>query len=143
MGWSRYSIGWVLVVSLVEPVYTQLVWCFYSKPHFTHGAFIDCILRGKDIRLTLRKICEILGVSCEGLLVDDMKSWPNIPGFVPSKAIEHLCEVPAGHGLRKPNAHSLSIKCCVLHHTSHSPSYHEEDTRKSCLILKHFWLNPY
>ena len=48
--------------------------------------------------------------------MDDMKTWPNIPGFVPSEAIEHLCEVLAGHGLRKPNVHSLSIKCHVLHH---------------------------
>ena len=92
-------MGWTPVVSLVEPVYTQLVRFFYSKAHFTHRAFIDCTLRGKDIRLTSRKICEILGVSCEGLLVDYMNTWPNIPGFVPSKAIEHLCEVPAGHGL--------------------------------------------
>ena len=111
-----YRMGWTPVISLVEPVYTQLVRCFYSKDHFTHGAFIDCTLRGKDIRLTLLKICEILGVSCKGMLVDDMKTWPNIPGFVPTEAIEHLCEVSVGHGLRKPNAHSLSIKCCVLHH---------------------------
>ena len=97
-------------------MYTKLVQCFYSKAHFTHGAFIDCTLRGKDIRLTMRKICEILGVSCEGLLVDDMKTWPNISGFVPSEAIEPLCEVPIGHGLRKPNSHSLSIKCRVLYH---------------------------
>ena len=109
-------MGWTLVVSFVEPVYTQLVWCFYSKVHFTHGAFIDCTLRGKDIRLTPCKIFEILGVSCEGLLVDDMKTWPNIPGFVLSEAIEPLCEVPVDHGLRKSNVHSLSIKCCVLHH---------------------------
>ena len=69
-----YRLGWTLVVSLVEPVYTQLVRCFYSKNHFTHHAFIDCTLRGKDIRLTPCKICEILGVSYEGLLVDDMKT---------------------------------------------------------------------
>ena len=80
-------IGWTPVVSLVKPVHTQLVRCFYSKAHFTNRAFINCTLRGKDIRLTSRKICEILGVSCEGLLVDDMKTWPNIPGFVPSEAI--------------------------------------------------------
>ena len=81
-----------------------------------HRAFIESTLRGKDIRFAPCKICEILGVSCEGLLVDDMKTWPNILGFVPSKAIEHLYEVPTGHGLRKPNDHSLSIKCIVLHH---------------------------
>ena len=81
-----------------------------------HEAFIDCTLRGKDIRLTISKICEILGVSCEGLLVDDAKTWPNIPRFVPFEAIEHLCEVPASHGVRKPNVHSLSIKCSVFHH---------------------------
>ena len=109
-------MGWTLVISLVEPVYTQLVRCFYSKVHFTHGAFIDCTLRGKYIRITPRKIFEILGISCESLLVDDTKTWPNIPRFVLSEAIEHLCEVPAGHGLRKSNVHSLSIKCCVLHH---------------------------
>ena len=108
--------GWTPVVSLVEPVYTQLVQCFYSKAHFTHRALIDYTLRGKDIQLTPCKICEILGVSCEGLLMDDMKTWPNILGFVPFDAIEHLCEVPVGHGLRKPNAHSLSIKCSILHH---------------------------
>ena len=78
--------------------------------------------------------------------MDDIKTWSNILGFVPSKAIEHLCEVLDGHGLQKPNAHSLSIKCWVLHHiitSSHSPSYHEEDIEKSCLILKRFWLIPY
>ena len=48
--------------------------------------------------------------------MDDMKTWPNIPDLVPSKVIEHLCEVPVGHGLRKANAHSLSIKFRVLHH---------------------------
>ena len=45
-------MGWTPVVSLVELVYTQLVRCFYSKAHFTHRAFIDCTLIGKDIRLT-------------------------------------------------------------------------------------------
>ena len=80
-------MGRTLIVSFIEPVYTQLVQCFYSKAHFTHRAFIDCTLRGKDIRLTPRKISEILGVSCEGFLVDDMKTWPNIPGFVPFEAI--------------------------------------------------------
>ena len=48
--------------------------------------------------------------------MDDMKTWPNILRFVPSEAIEHLCEVLAGHGLQKPNVHSLSINCCILHH---------------------------
>ena len=96
-------MGWTPIVSLVEPLYTHLVRCFYFKAYFTHGAFIDCTLRGKDIRLTPHKICEILGVSSEGLLVDDMKTWPNIPGFVPYEAIEHLCELSVGHGLRKPN----------------------------------------
>ena len=67
-------MGWTPVVSLVEPVYTQLVRCFYSKAHFMHGALIDCTLRGKYIQLTSCKICEILGVSCEGLLMDDMKT---------------------------------------------------------------------
>ena len=67
-------MGRTPVVSLVEPMYTQLVQCFYSKAHFTPEAFMDCTLRGKDIRLTPRKICEILGVSCEALLMDDMKT---------------------------------------------------------------------
>ena len=80
-------MGWTPVVSLVKLVYTQLVQCFYSKAHFTHRAFIDSTFRGKDIQLTPHKICEILGVSCEGLLVDDMKTWPNIPEFAPSKVI--------------------------------------------------------
>ena len=109
-------MGWTLVVSLVKPMYTQLVRYFYSKAHFTHRAFIDFTLRGKDIRLTPCKIYEILGVSCEGLLVGDMKTWPNISGFAPFEAIEHLCEVSVDHGLRKPNTHSLSIKFRVLHH---------------------------
>ena len=54
--------------------------------------------------------------------MDDKKTWPNIPGFVPFEAIEHLCEVPASHGLRKPNAHSLSIKCLVLYYCN-TPNY--------------------
>ena len=95
------------------------------------------------MQLTPHKICELLGVSCEGLLVDDMKTWPNIPEFVPSEAIEHLCKVPTGHGLRKPNAHSLSIKCRVLYHIIPFYIIQREGIEKSCLILTHFWLIPY
>ena len=47
-------MGSTPVISLVEPMYTLLVRCFYSKAHSTHRAFIDCTLRGKDIRLTPR-----------------------------------------------------------------------------------------
>ena len=89
-------MGWTPIVSLVDLVYTTLVRCFYSKAHLTQRVFIECTLRGNDIRLNMRKICEILGVPCEGLLVDDMKTWPNIPGFVASEAIERLCEVSTG-----------------------------------------------
>ena len=78
---------------MVDQVYTTLVRCFYSKSHFILGVFIDCSLRRKDIRLNMRKICELQGVLCEGQLIDDMKTWPNIPGFVASKDIERLCEV--------------------------------------------------
>ena len=48
---------------------------------FHARSFHRLYIEGKDIGLTMRKIFEILGVSCEGLLVDDMKIWPNIPGF--------------------------------------------------------------
>ena len=89
-------MGWTPIVSLVDLVNATLVRGFYSKANFTHGVFIDCTLRGKDICLNMRKICEILGVLCKGLLVDDIKTWPNIPEFVASEAIEHLCEVPTG-----------------------------------------------
>ena len=81
-------IGRTPLISLVDLVNTTLVRCFYSKDHFTHRVFIDYTLRGKDIRLNMHKICEILGVPCQSLLVDEMKTWPNIPGFATSKAIE-------------------------------------------------------
>ena len=89
-------MGWTPIVSLVDPVYTTLVRCFYSIACFTHEVFIDCTLRGKNLHLNMRKICEILGVLCKGLLVDDMKTWPNILGFVASKVIQRLCKVSIG-----------------------------------------------
>ena len=78
LGATFDMMGWTSVISLVDPVYRTLVRCFYSKVHFTHEVFIDCTLRGKDIPLNMRKICKILGVPCEGLLIDDMKTWHNI-----------------------------------------------------------------
>ena len=63
LGFLFDRMGWTLVVSLVDLVSTTLVRCFYSKAQFNHGVFIDCTLRGKEICLNLRKICEIIGVS--------------------------------------------------------------------------------
>ena len=86
----------------------------------------------------MHKIYEILGVPYEGLLVDDMKTWPNISGFVAFEAIEHLNEVPAGHGLRKPNAHILSIKFRVLHHVIAYPIVPQGGHKDELYYLKAF-----
>ena len=72
-----------------------------------------------------------------------MKTWPNIPGLVPSEAIEHLCKVPVAYGLRNPNAHSLYIKCRVLHHTITFSIIPRGGHREELSYLEHFLLIPY
>ena len=39
------------------------------------------------------KICKIVGLSSDGLNVDDMKIWPNILGFVVLEGIQRLCDL--------------------------------------------------
>ena len=73
-------------------------------------------LRGVKIRVDTKKIWKIVGVPFVGLKVEDLKIWPNIPGFVVSKAIQHLYDISTAHGTTKPNAQNLSLKSRFLHY---------------------------
>ena len=104
------------MVKLIEPVYQTLVCAFYASAEVYIDLCIKCTLRGVKIRLDANKICKIVGVSSDGLNVDDMETWPNILGFVVSKAIHCLCNLPTTHGTMKLKAQSLSLKSRILHH---------------------------
>ena len=81
------------MVKLIEPVYPTFVCAFYDSAKVYIGLCIECTLRGVKIRLDANKVCKIVGVSSDGLNVDDMKSWPNVLGFVVSEVIQHLCDL--------------------------------------------------
>ena len=103
-------------LSLIEPVYPTLLCAFYANVEVYTDLCIICTLRGIEIRLDAKRIFKIARVPFIGLKVEDMKIWPNIPGFVVSEVIQHLCNISGAHGTAKPNAQSLSLESIFLHH---------------------------
>ena len=51
------------------------------------------IVRGVEIRLSLKSICHILDIPSIGLCVYEAKVWPTVPGFEPREAVQRLCDL--------------------------------------------------
>ena len=109
-------MGWLPMITILEPVFTTLVRAFYSRANYDIGDLIISIVQGVEIRLDLEGICCIFNIAPVGLRVYEFKMWPTVLGFEFREAIKRICELLNAQGMGKPSAHSLMVISRVLHH---------------------------
>ncbi|KAL6325938.1 hypothetical protein AAG906_038429 [Vitis piasezkii] len=84
---SRRRLAQRRVVTISEPIFSTLVWAFYSRATYGLGGPVLSIVRGVEIRLSPESICRILDIPSIGLRVYEAKVWPTVPGFEPKEAV--------------------------------------------------------
>ena len=84
-------MGWLLVVTISEPIFPTLVRAFYSLATYGLGGPVLSILRGVEIRLNPESIWHILDIPSVVLRVYEAKAWPTMPGFEPREVVQRLC----------------------------------------------------
>ena len=84
-------MGWLLVVTISEPIFLTLVRAFYSRVTYRLGGPIMSTIRGVEIRLSSESIFRIFDIPLIGLRVYESKVWPTVPGFDPREAIQRMC----------------------------------------------------
>ena len=89
---------------------------FYSRVTYGHGGPIVSTVRGVQIKLDPESICRIFDIALVRLKVYESKAWPTLAGFEPREAIQRMCGLPDAQGMGKPSAHSLTVRCRILHH---------------------------
>ena len=80
-------MGWLLVVTILEPVFLTLVRAFYSRVTYSMGGLIISTVRGVEIRLYPKSICRIFDIALVGLKVYESKIGPTMLGFEPRETI--------------------------------------------------------
>ena len=80
-------MGWLPVVTILEPFFLTLVYAFYSRATYGLSSPIISTVRGVDIQLDSESICHIFNITPIGFRVYESKTWPTVPGFKPRKAI--------------------------------------------------------
>ena len=108
-------MGWLPLMTISEPIFLTLVRTFYSWVTYGHGGPIISTVRGVQIKLDLESTCLILDIAPVGLRVYESKAWPTMAGFEPTEAIQRMCSLADAQGMGKPSAHSLPVRCRVLH----------------------------
>ena len=76
-----------------KPIFPTLMWAFYSQATYRLGGPVLSIVRGVEIRLSLKSICRILDIPSVRLRVYEAKAWPTVPGFEPREAVQRLCNL--------------------------------------------------
>ena len=109
-------MGWLLVVTIFEPIFPTLVRAFYSGVTYGLGGLITFTVRGVEIRLSSKSICRIFDIPSVELWVYESKVWPTVLGFEPRGAIQRRCGLVDAQGMGKPLAHNLTMSSRVLHH---------------------------
>ena len=80
-------MGWLPVVTILEPIFPTLIRAFYSRVTYGLGGLITSTIRGVEITLSPESICRIFDIPSFGLRVYEFKVWPTVPGFEPREAI--------------------------------------------------------
>ena len=80
-------MGWLPVVTILEPIFSTLVGAFYLRATYGLGDLIISTVKGVEIQLDPESICHIFDIAPIGLRVSESKAWPTVPGFEPRKAI--------------------------------------------------------
>ena len=109
-------MGWLPVVTILEPFFLTLVYAFYSRATYGLSSPIISTVRGVDIQLDSESICHIFYIALVGLRVYESKAWLIMPDFEPRSAIQKMYGLVDAQGMGKPSTHSLTLINRVLHH---------------------------
>ena len=77
-----FEMGWLLLVSLHEPMYATLVQVFFARARIS-GSRIMSMLQELEFDISASKLCHLLFVPSTGIRVFKSKTWPQIDGFDP------------------------------------------------------------
>ena len=102
-------MGWLPVVTILEPIFSTLVRAFYLRVTYGLGGPIISTVRGVEIQPDPKSIYRIFNIAPVGLRVYESKAWPTMPGFEPREAIKRMCGLADAQGMHKPSAHSLTM----------------------------------
>ena len=80
-------MGWLPVVTILEPIFLTLVRAFYSRATYGLGGPIISTVRGVEIHLDPEGIYCIFNIAPVGLSMYESKVWPTMSGFEPREAI--------------------------------------------------------
>ena len=114
------KMGWLLMVMILEPIFSTLVRTFYLRATYGIGGPIISAVRGVEIRLNLENIYRIFYIAPVRLKVYESKIWPIVPEFELREGIQRICELANAQGMGKPSAHSLTVISRVLHYMIYS-----------------------
>ena len=95
-------MGWLPVVTILEPIFPTLVCAFYSKATYGLDGPIISTVRGVKIYPDPKSICRIFYIAPVGLRVYESKVWPTMPGFDPREVIKRMCGLADAQGIDKP-----------------------------------------
>ena len=84
-------MGWLPVVTILEPFFLTLVYAFYSRATYGLSSPIISTVRGVEIQLDPKSICHILDIAPVGLKVYESKVWPTMSSFELREAIQRMC----------------------------------------------------
>ena len=131
-------MGWLLVVTILEPIFSILVWVFYLRATYGIGGLIISIVRGVEIWLDLESIFRIFDIAIrpQGVRVQDLAHCAEFLSLErPFKGCANL-QTPRGWANHRPIAWPwlteyyttwLALFC-----------YHEADTETRSPIMRHF-----
>ena len=80
-------MGWLPIVTVLEPIFLTLVRAFYSRMTYGLGGPIISTVRGVEIQLDPESIYHILDIALIGIRMYESKVWPTVPGFKPRVTI--------------------------------------------------------
>ena len=84
-------MGWLPVITILEPIFLTLVLAFYSRATYGLGDSIISTVRGVEIQLDPESICRFFDIAQVGLKVYESKTWPIVLDFEPREAIQRMC----------------------------------------------------
>ena len=84
-----FDIGWLPLVTLLDPVYPTLVQVFFARAHIS-GSSISSTLRGVEFDISAPELCHLLSIRNTGAQVFESKTWPQVDDFDPAAAVCRL-----------------------------------------------------
>ena len=83
-------MGWLLVVTILEPIFPTLVRTFYSRATYGLIGPLISTIKGVEIQLDPESICRIFYIAPIGLRVYKSNTWPTFLGFELKEAIQRM-----------------------------------------------------